>query len=77
MKDVSLQERMKDISLQDKLRKALKSLLAAHREALILVDASGFSYEDAAKICGCTVDTIKSRVSSARDQVCNILSSEA
>ncbi len=37
-----------------------------HREVLMLVGASGLSYEDAASICGCQVGTIKSRVSRAR-----------
>lgn len=36
------------------------------REALILVGASGLSYEEAAKVCGCTKGTIKSRVSRLR-----------
>src|SRR6266481_9693615 len=34
-------------------RTALAKLPADQREALILVGASGFSYEDAAGICGC------------------------
>jgi len=38
----------------------------AHREVLMLVGASGLSYEDAASVCGCQVGTIKSRVSRAR-----------
>jgi len=37
-----------------------------HREVLMLVGASGLSYEDAANVCGCQVGTIKSRVSRAR-----------
>ena len=32
----------------------------------MLVGASGLSYEDASKICGCEVGTIKSRASRAR-----------
>ena len=36
------------------------------REALLLVGAGGFSYEEAANICGCAVGTIKSRVGRAR-----------
>jgi DNA-directed RNA polymerase specialized sigma24 family protein len=31
------------------------------REALILVGAGGFAYEEAADICGCAVGTVKSR----------------
>ena len=36
------------------------------REAVILIGASGFSYEEAAEICGCAVGTIKSRVARGR-----------
>lgn len=39
------------------------------REALILVGASGMSYEEAAAICQCPVGTVKSRVSRARQQL--------
>lgn len=48
------------------LQRALMRLPAAQREALILVGAGGFSYEEAAKICDCAVGTIKSRVARAR-----------
>ncbi|HAR15984.1 MAG TPA: RNA polymerase subunit sigma, partial [Bradyrhizobium sp.] len=41
--------------------------------ALILVGASGFSYEDAAAICGCAVGTIKSRVNRARSKLSALL----
>lgn len=40
-----------------------------HREVLMLVGASGLSYEDAASVCGCQVGTIKSRVSRARQDL--------
>ncbi len=47
-------------------RVALDQLPPDQREALLLVGASGFSYEEAAGICGCAVGTIKSRVNRAR-----------
>jgi RNA polymerase sigma-70 factor (ECF subfamily) len=47
-------------------QQAFRHLADYHREAIILVGASGLSYEDAAKICGCAVGTMKSRVSRAR-----------
>lgn len=53
--------------------KALSTLADEQREALILVGASGFSYEDAAEICGVRVGTIKSRVSRARVRLLEIL----
>lgn len=48
------------------LHRALLSLAPERREALLLVGAGGFSYEEAAEICGCAVGTIKSRVGRAR-----------
>ena len=58
-------------------RTALAELPADQREALILVGASGFSYEEAAEICECAVGTIKSRVSRARTRLAELLSLEA
>jgi restriction system protein len=58
------------------LRGAMKSLSPEQREALILVHASGFSYEEAAQICGCAVSTIKSRVGRGRSRLDEILSVE-
>jgi RNA polymerase sigma factor (sigma-70 family) len=48
------------------LNRALQALPPERREALLLVGAGGFSYEEAAEICGCAVGTIKSRVGRAR-----------
>lgn len=53
--------------------RAFKTLSAVHREALVLVGASGFSYEEAANIANCAVGTMKSRVSRARIQLQEIL----
>lgn len=48
------------------LYRALQTLPDERRQALLLVGAGGFSYEEAAQICGCAVGTIKSRVGRAR-----------
>ncbi len=40
-----------------------------HREVLMLVGASGLSYERASEICGCEIGTVKSRVSRARKEL--------
>jgi len=48
------------------MHRALLTLPPERREALLLVGAGGFSYEEAAQICGCAVGTIKSRVGRAR-----------
>jgi RNA polymerase sigma-70 factor, ECF subfamily len=55
------------------LRAALGKLSHDQREALLLVGAQGFSYEDAANICGCAVGTIKSRVNRARKRLAELM----
>ena len=57
----------------DEMRLALGMLPSEQREALILVGAGGFAYEEAADICGCAVGTVKSRVSRARRALHGIL----
>jgi RNA polymerase sigma-70 factor (ECF subfamily) len=63
------------LDLED-FRTALEQLPGDQREAIILIGASGFSYEEAAAICGCAVGTIKSRVSRARARLQDILKIE-
>jgi RNA polymerase sigma-70 factor, ECF subfamily len=60
----------------EELRTALAQLPDDQREAVILVGASGFSYEEAAAICGCAVGTIKSRVNRARNRLAELMSIE-
>lgn len=57
-------------------RASLAKLPHDQREALLLVGASGFSYEEAAAICECAVGTIKSRVNRARTRLTELLSLE-
>src|SRR5258708_4645431 len=59
----------------DELRQGLAMLSAEQREALVLVGAGGFAYEEAAEICNCAVGTVKSRVSRARRTLQAILES--
>lgn len=68
-------EQYGSLDLQD-FRSALSKLPDDQREAIILVGASGFSYEEAAEICGCAIGTIKSRVSRARDSLQGLLGIE-
>jgi RNA polymerase sigma-70 factor (ECF subfamily) len=62
------------IELAD-MQRALLHLPQPQREALILVGAGGFAYEEAAEICGCAVGTIKSRVGRARAALTEMLAS--
>ena len=48
------------------MQRALLHLPQPQREAMILVGAGGFAYEEAAEICGVAVGTIKSRVARGR-----------
>jgi RNA polymerase sigma-70 factor, ECF subfamily len=55
------------------IARALQALPAEQREALILVGAGGFAYEEAAQISNCAVGTVKSRVARARRALIAIL----
>lgn len=58
-------------------RRACAELPLDQREALILVGAAGFTYDEAATICGCAPGTVKSRVSRARKRVADLLGIDA
>lgn len=60
------------LDMQD-FRRALNLLPVDQREALVLVGAAGFSYEEAANISNCAVGTIKSRVNRARAKLSEML----
>ncbi|MFV0624714.1 sigma-70 family RNA polymerase sigma factor [Sphingomonas sp. ac-8] len=62
------------VELSD-MQRALLHLPQPQREALILVGAGGFAYEEAAEICNVAVGTIKSRVARGRVALENLLSS--
>jgi len=53
--------------------KAFALLTPEQREALILIGAEGFSYDDAALMCGCAVGTMKSRVNRARGKLAELM----
>ena len=59
------------------MQRALLHLPQPQREALILVGAGGFAYEEAAEICQVAVGTIKSRVARGRVALESILSQGA
>ena len=52
---------------------AFETLPDEQREALILVGASGFSYEEAAEMCGVAIGTIKSRANRGRAKLTELL----
>jgi len=67
-----LPEQMGHLDLED-LRVALTKLPFEQREALLLVAAQGFSYEETARICATRVGTIKSRINRARAKLAELL----
>jgi RNA polymerase sigma-70 factor (ECF subfamily) len=73
---VSHPEQQGHLDLAD-FRTALATLPADQREALILIGASGFSYEEAAVISGVAIGTVKSRVSRARARLHEMLEVES
>ena len=52
---------------------ALQKLAPEHRDVLLMVGASGLSYEETAEICGVAVGTIKSRLNRARARLADLL----
>lgn len=66
----------KHVELGD-MQRALLHLPQPQREALILVGAGGFAYEEAAEICNVAVGTIKSRVARGRVALESLLSGGA
>jgi RNA polymerase sigma-70 factor, ECF subfamily len=56
---------------------ALSRLPVDQREALLLVTAEGLSYEEAARICGTNIGTIKSRINRARTRLVDLLKVDA
>jgi len=47
----------------------LRDLGADRREALVLTQVLGLSYQEVADICGCPIGTVRSRVARARDDL--------
>ncbi|MEM7711182.1 MAG: RNA polymerase sigma factor, partial [Pseudomonadota bacterium] len=54
-------------------RRAFAQLPDEQRETLVLVGASGFSYEEAAEMCNVAVGTIKSRASRGRKRLAELM----
>ena len=60
------------LQMNDFMR-AFDKLPVEQREALLLVGASGFSYEEAAVTCGVAIGTIKSRANRGRKALAELL----
>jgi RNA polymerase sigma-70 factor (ECF subfamily) len=58
------------------LLEALEKLPEQSCEALLLVAGSGLTYEETAQVCECSVGTVKSRVSRARERLTEIVGAD-
>ena len=61
----------------DRLRSAIAALPPHYRDVLVLVELTERSYADAAAICGCELNTVRSRLSRARGLLARALDLDA
>jgi RNA polymerase sigma-70 factor (ECF subfamily) len=67
------EEQYESFELENAIRHSLGQLTPAYREALVLVDIEGLSYEEASVAARVPVGTVKSRLARARLQMrCNL-----
>ena len=60
---------MENREVDEVLGKMIQALPPEYKEALVLRDIQGFSYEEAAVVAGCSLGTIKSRINRARSRL--------
>lgn len=70
-------ESPEDYAERNELRRAIERGLAAlsqdRRLAVLLVDVQGMTYEEASQVIGCSLGTVKSRISRARAELRDFL----
>lgn len=71
------EEALEDKELQESVRQALRSLSEEYRIVLVLREIEGYSYEEIAKITGCSLGTVKSRMSRARQALKEIVTGQS
>lgn len=57
----------------EQIRLALRALPAASRETILLADAEQYSYEEVARLMGCPIGTVRSRIHRARAMLRSVL----
>lgn len=65
--------RMRDVVLHDHIVTALNQLPIDHREALVLYEYDGYSYQEIADIIGVSIATVKIRIFRARKMLRTLL----
>jgi RNA polymerase sigma factor (sigma-70 family) len=74
-RQIALPEQVDRLEMQE-MSAALAKLPRDQREAILLVGVDGMSYEEAAKVTGAAVGTMKSRVNRARTRLARLLGLE-
>lgn len=65
-----------DPSARAELAAALEAVSAEHREAFLLVEVFGLSYQETADVLGVAVGTVKSRMFRARQALCEAIADQ-
>lgn len=65
-----------DASLRAELDAALAAISADHRDAFLLVEVFGLSYQETADVLGVAVGTVKSRMFRARQALCRAIAGD-
>ena len=65
-----------DATLRAELDAALAAISADHRDAFLLVEVFGLSYQEAADVLGVAVGTVKSRMFRARQALCRAIAGD-
>jgi RNA polymerase sigma-70 factor, ECF subfamily len=65
-----------DASIRAELDTALASISSDHRDAFLLVEVFGLSYQEAADVLGVAVGTVKSRMFRARQALCRAIAGD-
>jgi RNA polymerase sigma-70 factor (ECF subfamily) len=65
-----------DASLRAELDAALEAISVDHRDAFLLVEVFGLSYQETADVLGVAVGTVKSRMFRARQALCRAIAGD-
>ena len=68
-RSISPEQAALDHEREAALQNALLEIPAVYREALVLCDIEGLSYEETAAALGCGMGTVKSRISRGREEL--------
>jgi RNA polymerase sigma-70 factor (ECF subfamily) len=64
---------LRNVELGDRIRRAIAQLPPDHRSAILLREVEGLSYDEIAKVTGCNIGTVMSRLFYARKKLQELL----